>query len=412
MAQGELLFNKYDLYAVLEGQKRKAKEAVDTINADALLNASPEDVCSELAQQFRIDVPALKDLSAEIDQQETAVDVSHDPMRRFVYGCTGTEPVLVKGTELTFFVPFEGDKDLFFCQPSQYTLNPPRGEVGNGELVLRYTRLDHDAEGVKREYYADLNSIRQYLDWQRNQAQRFNDELKTNLQQWVAARRERLLKDRGMASAIGIPLRRRADAPRTYAVAAVRRKPPVTRTASAGKPFKPEPALDMAEYEHILSVISNMVAVMERSPHAFRDMKEEDVRQHFLVQLNGQYEGQATGETFNFEGKTDILIRAEGRNVFIAECKFWRGPESLREATDQLLGYASWRDTKTALLIFNREKNFSNVLAKIPEVVKGHSNFKRQLEYRSETGFRFVLRHKDDPDRELILTVLAFEVPA
>ena len=97
-------------------------------------------------------------------------------------------------------------------------------------------------------------------------------------------------------------------------------------------------------------------------------MREEDLRQHFLVQLNGQYEGQASGETFNFEGKTDILIRAEGRNVFIAESKFWRGPESLRETIDQLLGYASWRDTKTAILIFNRQKNFSEVLAKIPEI--------------------------------------------
>src|SRR5581483_5277195 len=390
MAQGELLFAKYDLYGVLEGQKQKAKEAVEAINGDGLLNASPEDVCGELEQQFRIDVPALKDLSAEVNQQEANVDVSRDPMRHIT---DRSRPFYIKGTEVTFFVPFEGDKELFFCQPSSHTLNPPRGEVRNGELVLKYTRLDHDAEAVKREYYADLNSIKQYLDWQRNQAQRFNDELKANIQQWIAARRDRLLKDIGMAAALGIPLRRLADAPKTYAVAAVRKKPSVSRTSSAGKPFKPEPALEMAEYEHILSVISNMVAVMERSPHAFRDMKEEDLRHHFLVQLNGQYEGQASGETFNFEGKTDILIRAEGRNVFVAECKFWRGPESLREAINQLLGYASWRDTKTALLIFNREKNFSNVLAKIPEVIKGHSNFKRQLEYKSETGFRFVLRH-------------------
>ena len=78
----------------------------------------------------------------------------------------------------------------------------------------------------------------------------------------------------------------------------------------------------MGDYEHILSVISNMVAVMERSPRAFKDMGEEDLRTHFLVHLNGHYEGQATGETFNYEGKTDILIRAGGRNIFIAECKF------------------------------------------------------------------------------------------
>src|SRR5438094_5095629 len=29
---------------------------------------------------------------------------------------------------------------------------------------------------------------------------------------------------------------------------------------------------------------------------AFRDMKEEDLRTHFLVQLNSQYEGAATGD--------------------------------------------------------------------------------------------------------------------
>ncbi len=410
MAKGELLFSKYDLSSVLESNQQKAKEAVEAIDGERLLNRSPDDLVLELANQFGTEVPVVNESNAQRGEpREVDVDVSRDPSR---FITDRSRPFSVKGREFTIFVPFEGDKELFFCRPSSYTLNPPRGEVRNGELVLKYTRLDHDAEAVKRDYQADLISIKQYLNWQRTQTQGFNENLKANLEQWVNARRERLLKDKGMAAAIGIPLRRRADAPKTYAVPTVRRKPAVTRAPNATKPFTPEPALEMAEYEHILSVISNMVHVMERSPHAFRDMKEEDLRQHFLVQLNGHYEGQATGETFNFEGKTDILIRAEGRNVFIAECKFWRGPESLREAVDQLLGYASWRDTKTALLIFNRVKNLSNVLARIPEVIKDHPNYKRQLDYQSETGFRFVLQHRDDPDREIIVTVLAFEVPA
>ena len=177
------------------------------------------------------------------------------------------------------------------------------------------------------------------------------------------------------------------------------------------KPYRPEPTLSIDEYEHILSVISNMVMVMERSPSAFKTMGEEDLRQHFLVQLNGQYEGQATGETFNYEGKTDILIRAEGKNVFIAECKFWTGPAGLSEALDQLLGYASWRDTKTALLIFNREATMSTVLQRIPQAVREHANYKTELDYEPESGFRYVFSHRDDPDRELMLTVLAFDVP-
>ena len=117
--------------------------------------------------------------------------------------------------------------------------------------------------------------------------------------------------------------------------------------------------------------------VMERSPNAFKTLGEEDLRTHFLMQLNGHYEGQATGETFNYEGKTDILVRAKDKNMFIAECKFWNGPKDFKDAIDQLLGYTSWRDTKTALLIFNRTTTMSTVLNRIPEIAKKHSRYKQ-----------------------------------
>jgi hypothetical protein len=176
-------------------------------------------------------------------------------------------------------------------------------------------------------------------------------------------------------------------------------------------PYRPEPVLSPDDYGHILSVISNMAHVMERSPSAFESMGEEDLRTHFLVQLNGQYEGQATGETFNYEGRTDILVRVNGRNVFIAECKYWGGPKKLTETIDQLLGYSSWRDTKVAVIVFNRQKNFSGVLEAIPPTVKVHPNFKRELGQPSETEFRYLLSHRDDPNREMTLTVMAFDVP-
>ena len=106
------------------------------------------------------------------------------------------------------------------------------------------------------------------------------------------------------------------------------------------------------------------------------------------------------------------MIRAEGKNVFIAECKFWTGPAGLSEALDQLLGYTSWRDTKAALLIFNRKATMSTILEKIPQVVREHANYKTDLTYESESGFRYIFSHRDDPERELTLTVLVFDVPA
>ena len=94
-----------------------------------------------------------------------------------------------------------------------------------------------------------------------------------------------------------------------------------------------------------------MSLVIERNPSSFASLDEEAIRDHFLIQLNGHYEGGATGETFNASGKTDILIREGNKNVFIAECKFWRGPKIFADAVNQLLGYLTWRDSKCALLI-------------------------------------------------------------
>jgi hypothetical protein len=154
-----------------------------------------------------------------------------------------------------------------------------------------------------------------------------------------------------------------------------------------------------------------MVTVMELSPHAFHDMGEEDLRSHFLVQLNGAFEGQATGETFNFQGKTDILIRVDGRNVFIAECKFWKGEKSFLATIDQLLSYLSWRDTKAAVLLFSRNADFTGVLGKIKETAPKHPQFKRDLGTRSETAFRYAFAQPNDQNREILLTVMAFDIP-
>jgi HEAT repeat protein len=165
------------------------------------------------------------------------------------------------------------------------------------------------------------------------------------------------------------------------------------------------------EYQKILSILHHMVSVMERNPSTFTDVGEEALRDQFLVQLNGKYEGQATGETVNHKGKTDILVRLRGENVFIGECKFWGGEAKLKETLDQLLGYTTWHDEQLGMLIFNRNKNFSAVLKQIPDIIKSHSSFLQEVTH-SETQFHFVVKHPDDPDRRLKLAVLVFDIPS
>jgi len=144
--------------------------------------------------------------------------------------------------------------------------------------------------------------------------------------------------------------------------------------------------------------------------HRIRNSVPEEIDYESFY-LNTHYEGQATGETFNAGGKTDILVRSKDRSVFIAECKVWRGAKSLLGAVDQLLSYTTWRDTKTAIVVFNRNRNVSEVIAKIPLALAQHSRHKRGLTVDLEGAYRCLLSQKDDPNRELVLTVLVVDVP-
>ncbi len=380
------------------------------MDANRLLNTNADDLVSYFAKKYGIEMPELIDGEMVVDQREAQRDVSGDPMRRFFYD-RHQGPIMVTGTEILLEVPFSGDPKMFEVQPGTYNMNPPQGTVQGNILTSTLWGDDLNADQVLGQIDTWLGEVRQHLLWQHDSFRNFNVALAQQARDAVVRRRDQLLRNQNLVASLGIPLKRRSDAPATYLAPEVRRKlAPKLPPATAGA-FKPEPTLEEAEYQHILGVMENMAHVLERIPKAFYNLDEEGLRTHFLVQLNGHYEGQATGETFNFSGKTDILVRSGDRNIFIAECKFWGGPAKLTDTIEQLLGYLSWRDFKTAILVFNRNRNFSNVLAAIPQTVMAHPNFRLDDGKRGETGFRYRFRHKDDPAKLLRLTVLAFDVP-
>lgn len=402
------LFANLELSKVLEGQRARILEHVNSLDADRLLNTIVEDWCSYYEQEFLVNPIALHEDQAHAEQNEVQIDVSQDPSR-FIRD--RSRPFNVPGTRVSLTIPFDGDAQIFRCRPGTYSLNPPRGRLDGQNLVLSIDVLDHDAQKVKAELNRALAQVRDSLNYARQEIEAFNKSIRALAKGRIETRRQKILNDRGLVEAIGFPLKHRADAPATYVVPTVRRKAPIPQPAAAGSAFKPDPTVSFEEYERILEIMSNMAQVLEKSPATFKNLDEEAIRTHFLVQLNGQYQGQASGETFNSQGKTDILIAHEGKNIFVAECKFWSGPKKLLETVDQLLRYTTWRDTKTALLIFNRNKDFSAVLASIKESVPTHKAFKRAVLLPSESCFRAILSHPDDKNREIIVTIMAFEVP-
>ena len=403
-----LLFVTHDLDRSLQSTMQSMKQEVEELDENRLLNTAPEDLKRYLVTKYSVTPITLLRDEWYVDHQDMQVDVRYDRMRRVD---DTSRPVMVPGERIEVRVPFEGEAELFYSKANTSTLNPPRAIIEKSELVLRYDSPSDHPSDVRPLVDYVLADIEQHLRWQRSMIDAYNAALGTSAEQAIRQRRARLLARSQRVEALGIPVRRREDAPKTYAIPMVRRKAtPILPPATTAQ-FKPEPIWTMEMYEHALKIVQDMTLVMERSPDAFKSMDEEALRQHFLVQLNGQFEGKATGETFNMAGKTDILLREGDRNVFIAECKFWKGPKAFGEAIDQLLGYATWRDGKTAILVFNRGVETSTVLGGIDSVAKAHSNFKRTVDWPHESGFRYVFHGNADKNRELILTVLVFHVP-
>lgn len=403
-----LLFVTYDLDALLRGAIDTMQKEVEELDENRLLNTAPEDLKAYLVEKYGVASIVLHRDQWYADHRDQPVDVRYDPMR---WIDDQSHPALVPGEHVEVRIPFEGETDLFYARPSTFTFSPPRAMVENNELVLRYdTPSDHPRD-IRVLVDQTVAEVEKYLEWQDTLINAHNVALPGAAAQAIQKRRERLLAQSQRAAALGIPIKRRGGAPKTYAVPTVRRKAVPTLPPATASQFQPEPVWAMDMYEQALKIVQDMAVVMERSPAAFQTMDEEALRQHFLVQLNGQFEGKATGETFNMGGKTDILLREGDRNVFIAECKFWKGPTAFTSAITQLLRYATWRDGKTAILVFNRGVEASTVLAGVDESAKAHPNFKRSVAWPHESGFRYVFHANGDLNRELILTVLVFHVP-
>ena len=164
-------------------------------------------------------------------------------------------------------------------------------------------------------------------------------------------------------------------------------------------------------YSTILQLIRHVGISFEQTPSTFNIHKEEELRDIVLAFLNGYFEGGATGETFRKRGKTDICIEEKNRAAFVAECKIWQGEKELIKAVDQLLGYLTWRDVKTALVIFNKKnKNFKRLQKLLPETLKKHPKFEGNVGESTASEWKFVFRSITDEERKVSIQIFLFDL--
>lgn len=403
-------FNDGDTFATFRNIVDKVTQEIQALENEYVLKASLTELENYYIEKVIIHPLVLHTDQYYIENQSgTQIDVSHDFSRAVFPG----QRAVVRGTRLDIAIPYDGDSILWRIRASTFSLSGfPEIEMRDDTIVLTVSFPDDaaDPDQLKADIDRSIKSLADAVKNLSRDVESHNNSAPQMIKAALQRKRQLAESTTGTVSSLGIPIKRR-DKPLTFTAPVKRRESPISKPKVQTEAYKPEPVLSEEEYQHILEIMRSMSLVIERNPAAFSSLDEEAIRTHFLLQLNGHYNGSATGETFNASGKTDILIRVENRNIFIAECKFWRGSKVFNEAIDQLLGYLSWRDTKCALLIFNKTKDSSGVRQKMHEAMESRPEHKRTITFDPNSDARYIFVKETDPGREIIITTQLYDLP-
>lgn len=400
------LFRNYELSDIIDTQKRTIISKINNEENEYLVNINIEEYLEYLYATFKMNCPLIQENKIYYEQQEGEIEC---------YNQFYSEIGYIDGVIINVYVPFIGNKDLFLAKANTWSTGVPRASIIDNNILFTFgvTIDEMDSFDLRSHIEKNIQEIKRYLEFTKKDLTEYNESIKTLALAKINYKIDKYKKISKFTKNVPYKLLKNDSQPLTYKVPNVIQKIEIIKPLA--KQPSPEPIIEEKEYDNILQICSDMTMVMERSPKAFVNMGEEDLRTHFLVQLNGQYQGQATGETFNSNGKTDILIRNDNQNVFIAECKFWKGKKGYLSTIDQLLGYVTYRDTKTAVFMFVRNKNFTEVFQQMKEVVTEHSNFVRFIDSyvppKGSSAFRCEFKNQNDKDKHFYITIMAFCTP-
>lgn len=362
-------FSDKRLADLLASNDANLKREIDSLSDGQLLGNSHDYLVAYFLEKYTFESLSLGEEDPSMRKQERCKisKYLHDPFDRGMYG---RDYVEVDGVRVSFAYPYHGNADLFRCKASTFSLSGyPSIEVQKGYIVLKSERqIYSNADAPSgREIAAELNSqsesIRSGVEYLARDIAAYNSTLSSSIESALAKRENLSKKLTNLFAELEIPVEQKKTADGNIAL---RKK---LRLESKPESRETNCYISDVIYEEILDIIRNCYATCERTPATYTSLDEEALRDLALVPLNCQYEGRATGETFRNKGKTDISIEEKNRAAFVAECKIWKGQKNFTAAIEQLLGYLTWRDSKTALLIFSRNKNFKEVLQAAKEAL-------------------------------------------
>ena len=401
------------LYGELEGE-------IDSFADEKIVNCDVDEWTEYLTEKYRVEPISFYVDYATRSIQKTQIK-RNNPWGHFgdVYG----EPqfYMVDGCNIDYKVPFSGDDVLLKCTPSTYIMTsfeifgfqkPSNTNYGFITIRLSYTNQemkgfgDNLEEKVNSDFRNQFSSFEKMSGYANDDIRSYNENLTSNVQQLLNKRREKADVFFSFSKALKIPLNLNSSAPNLTPIPL---KKPHRANLNEPKQHAPEKQyyIDDADFENIVRIIHICGTALEESARTFNRFNEEELRDYIKGMLTSHYENAVTGETFRRVGKTDIQIQRDDKAAFIAECKVWHGIKLFSDAIDQLFCYATWKDTKLSLVVFNKDnKNFAGIQQQVQNWIK--ENCKSYKQWNSNIWD--CVKYREDTGRDVRLAIALYDV--
>lgn len=397
-------FSEVDSYNAVEQWKEKIKKKIESEPKEYILGVDENEYMNFLIEDFKVVPLTVYEESEHIEQPSVVKEKKTAFPREYMYE--------VDAYHFTVKYIFSGSAVLFKIRPSSYTLTTYEINVNehNNTVSFSFKLIEKSPEKFKseksdifRSAFTNIKNINMFAnEWNSSVERIVKDEFKRV--------KEKFLKENDFFAAINISTNK--DTESIFSVPTIRKIAIPQPKVDKHKEFASIPSMSKTMYSEILKVVYDAGKSMEKKPSLYINKDEEGLRDQFLFILETRYEAiTATGETFNKRGKTDIILKyaPDNSNLFVAECKFWKGPSEFHLAINQLFDrYLTWRDSKVALIFFVQNSDFTKVIDTVMKETTNHKYFKESKNKNGESSFSYLFSLPNDAEKVVYLEIILF----
>ena len=175
----EYLYRKAGLFEFLSYKDPELEQEITALAPDYILNASEEDLINHLVSKYTLEPPSVKvHIKAIIESRPIQVQRGSGWGDGRTYHASGQLIVLA--------IPFDGDPDLFFYQPSRWIARIVSASVCEGELQLQYEDCDNDGRRLQNAIDNDISYLTNNTHWVQHDINAYHQQLTPRVRKLVS----------------------------------------------------------------------------------------------------------------------------------------------------------------------------------------------------------------------------------